>query len=406
MIKTTRKHVLIALFYFIIAAFLGIFLRLFSVININANYKFLVHTHSHIALLGWVYLGLTTLIFHLFINDIAKKKYFKLFLVTQIAILGMLFSFPFTGYALFSIIFSTLFLFCSYWFYVFFKKHTIFKKNKYSYKFINASLILMIISSIGPWILGIIMNTLGNTSHWYKNAIYFYLHFQYNGWFVFCLFGLFFFFLEKHKIDIAKEFISSFYKYMMISCCLTLFLSFLWIKPHKTIYFLSILGAVFQMVAIGKLQLIFTNYKAQITKVFTPFNFKLLKFVYSLFVTKIILQFLTAIPYFSELISQIIDFVIGYLHLTFLGIVSLTLFVFLNKATLLRLSKIGTTIYLLGFIISEILIFYKGICVWLQLPLIPNYFFILVIVSSLMFIGISTIFIQSLKHSFPKISSF
>ena len=165
MIKAKTQS-FIALAYFLIASSLGIILRLFPTININANYKFIVHTHSHIALLGWVYIGLTTLIFHLFIKKEAKKRYLKLFIFTQISILGMLISFPITGYALFSIIFSTLFIICSYWFYAFYKKNNNFNKNSYASKFINASLLFMIVSSIGPWDLGIIMNTLGSTSHW------------------------------------------------------------------------------------------------------------------------------------------------------------------------------------------------------------------------------------------------
>lgn len=183
--------------YFLIAASLGILLRLFPVTNVDATYKYIVHTHSHIALLGWVYIALTTLIFHLFIQKEARKKYSYIFWATQITILGMLLSFPITGYALYSIIFSTLFLICTYWFYAFFRKHTTCVKNTFSYKFINTSLLFLVISSIGPWALGIIMNTLGNTSHLYKNAIYFYLHFQYNGWFIFCLFRIVYFLVRE-----------------------------------------------------------------------------------------------------------------------------------------------------------------------------------------------------------------
>jgi hypothetical protein len=181
-----KKQPLIALTYFLIAAVLGIVLRLFPITDFDATYRFIVHTHSHIALLGWVYISLTTLLFHLFITKEAKKEYKYLFWSTQITIVGMLFSFPFIGYALFSILFSTLFILCSYWFLYFFKKNNHCDTTKASYKFINASLVFMVISSIGPWALGAIMSTLGSTSHWYKNAIYLYLHFQYNGWFIFC----------------------------------------------------------------------------------------------------------------------------------------------------------------------------------------------------------------------------
>lgn len=391
-----KKQILVSLFYFLIASSLGILLRLFPVANVNATYKYLVHTHSHIALLGWVYVALTSLIFHLCIKNDVQKKYSLVFWCTQITILGMLLSFPITGYALFSIIFSTLFLICSYWFYLFFRKHNTCEKKSYSYKFINASLLFMVFSSIGPWALGIIMNTLGNTSHWYKNAIYFYLHFQYNGWFIFCLLGIFLIFLEKNKINIDKKTISSFYKYLLISCIFTLFLSFLWMNPPKYILVLATLGVVFQLIALVRFHQILIGIKSTIAKNLTLFLYQLFKFIYVLFITKIILQFLSDIPYFSTLISQIIDFVIGYLHLIFLGLVSLSLFLFLAYFRLIKLSQFWVKIYLIGFIFSEILIFYKGFCNWQQLSIFENYYLTLVLVSSLIPISVFGIFFQNI----------
>lgn len=58
-----KNYSTLALIYFLIIAILGVVMRLFPIIQISANYKFLVHTHSHVALLGWVYTALTTLIY-------------------------------------------------------------------------------------------------------------------------------------------------------------------------------------------------------------------------------------------------------------------------------------------------------------------------------------------------------
>ena len=255
----------------------------------------------------------------------------------------------------------------------------------------------MTISSIGPWALGIIMNTLGNTSHWYKNAIYFYLHFQYNGWFIFCLLGLFFLLLEKHQISIQKKTISSFYTLMILSCGLTLFLSFLWIKPLLYIYGLAFLGTFLQLIALIKFHQIIHTIKADLPKKLSSISIKLLRFIYILFIFKIASQTLTTFPYFAELVSQLKDFVIGYLHLTFLGIISLTLFVFLKEFGLIKLSNLWVRIYLSGFILSELLIFYKGFCNWQQLSIINNYYEILVITSAFIPIAILGIFIQNIK---------
>jgi len=63
-----QNHSKIALGYFLMIAFLGVLLRFFSIVDFPINYRFIVHTHSHIALLGWIYTALTTIIFKIYLN--------------------------------------------------------------------------------------------------------------------------------------------------------------------------------------------------------------------------------------------------------------------------------------------------------------------------------------------------
>src|SRR5690606_35371468 len=202
-----KKHANLALTYFLLVGLLGIFLRLFFVTPIAANFRYVVHAHSHIALLGWVYVGLTTLIYRMYFQHSPRKKtYLRIFWFTNFTIIGMLCSFPFQGYALFSITFSTLFLIASYflaWFV--FKNIPPEYRNTYSYKCIRTALWYMVISSIGPWAIGEVMATLGNSSIWYKLSIYFYLHFQYNAWFLLVLSGIVFDLLEKYRLPIDRR---------------------------------------------------------------------------------------------------------------------------------------------------------------------------------------------------------
>ena len=387
----------IALSYLLIAAVLGILLRLFPISDFNATFKFIVHTHSHIALLGWVYIALTTALFKIGIPEEKKEKYQLVFWSTQLTIIGMLFSFPFVGYALYSILFSTLFILCSYWFYYFFRNNNNLNKNAISYQFINTALLFLVVSSIGPWLLGIIMSTLGNTSHWYKNAIYFYLHFQYNGWFIFCLMGILFYILEKQKIHFSIIKAKRFYQLFTISCILTLLLSFLWIKPGATLFIIAGIGALLQLICFVLFHRLIKEFAEQLKTIFGLLNYRVLQFILALFFIKVLLQLLSATPYFSEISYQYIDFVIGYLHLIFLGIITLAVLVLLNFLKLIVLPKVWTRIFLIGFILSEILIFYKGIAIWLRLNYTENYFLYLVIVSSLLPIGIIGIFSVNVK---------
>ncbi|WP_062061445.1 hypothetical protein [Aquimarina longa] len=394
-----KKHIHIALGYFVIIALLGIVLRLFTIVVVPANYRYIVHTHSHIALLGWVYTALTTLIYKIYlIKKVIPRTYTVIFWSMQVTIIGMLITFPFMGYALFSIIFSTLFILASYWFVWLFISHTSKEqKRTLSYTYIRAALYYMVLSSIGPWALGVIMNTLGNTSIWYKIAIYFYLHFQYNGWYIVALFGVFLYILEKSNILISKSKSNLLYLSLQIGTLLSFFLSVLWTEPHTIFYILGGIGALFLIVAYYVLITIIIECYPRLYKYINSTERTLLKIVLVFLGLKIILQTISAIPYFSELAYSIIDFVIAYLHLTFLGIVSLCIFAFLSLLQLLRLSKTSIVLFLIGFFGSEILIIYKGLAIWLQFSLYPYYFTSLATISSLMAVAIISLLIYQLK---------
>ncbi len=393
-----KRHITIALGYFLIIAFLGMLLRLFFVTTISLNYKHLVHAHSHIALLGWIYTALTTLIYFCYLdNKVISKKYNVIFLSTQITLIGMLISFPITGYALYSIIFSTLFLIVSYWFFGFVNKHiSEEQKSTNSYRLVRAGFWFMVLSSIGPWALGIIMNTLGSTSIWYKNAIYFYLHFQYNGWFIVTLFGIFFYILEKLDIHFSKKDFNRFYWLLISSVILTFFISVLWAKPPIIFNLLGGLGSVIQIFSFGLFLILINPYKAKLKASFSSFIYSILKTTAVLFILKMALQLLGSTTYFSTIAAKHIDLVIGYLHWTFLGIVSITLLGFLHYFKLIILSKKAYQLYIAGFILTEGLLFYKGVFNWLNLEILENYYVFLAIASCVLFIAITFLFTRQL----------
>ena len=230
-----KKHIILALGYFLLIALLGLALRLFPVVELSFDYRYMVHTHSHVALLGWTYTALTTMIYKAYMGKASiERKYRVLFWCTQVTIAGMLLTFPFTGYALFSIIFSTLFLFASYVFMWFFMRHTSTEQKKTpAYKCIYVSLWYMVLSSLGPWALGATMNTAGSGSDLYRNAIYFYLHFQYNGWFIMALFGLFLYFLEQQEIELPRVAFTQFFWTMNLGVVTTFGISLLWMNSSQ-----------------------------------------------------------------------------------------------------------------------------------------------------------------------------
>lgn len=370
-----KTHSNTAFGYFLVAAILGLVLRSFQVFEIPITYKFFRHTHSHIALLGWVYLALTTMIYKFFVQSRANdKKYKAIFWFTQFTLVGMLLSFPFQGYALFSIIFSTFFLFASYWFYSFFLKHSTAEIEKTnSYRCIKTALHYMVISSLGPWALGVIMNTLGAESIWYRLAIYFYLHFQYNGWMILALVGLFFLIVEEQKITVLRKTFKRFFWTFNTGIVLSFFLSTLFANPPIIFNFLGGLGAILQLIALVFLMKMFTEIKGKLKIYFTYFQRRLVSLVFVLVSIKMILQLISSMPYFANLAATILDFTVGYLHLSFLGVVTIAIFLLLDYYKLIYFSQKAFYIYLLGFIATELLIFYKGIVAWQGWQLVTSY---------------------------------
>ena len=358
-----KRQAFLSLSYFLLVALLGGFLRLFFITNIPANYRYIVHTHSHIALLGWVYTALCCLLYLLFLKDASiAGKYKKLLIFTHLTLLGMLVSFPLQGYAVFSIIFSTLFLFASYWFTHLFLRHTPqHLKSRNSYKVIRFSLIYLIISSIGPWALGVIMNTYGSGSVWYRIAIYFYLHFQYNGWFMLALLGILLFLLETRQNHIPMRLSGRFFILLNLSVILTFFLSTLWTNPHWSIYGLSAVGSLLQIVVFSTLIAKLIRPFRQIIQSLSNLQLYLIKLVFVLFIIKIVMQSITTIPYFAEMANSGIDLVIGYLHLVFIGVISILLFFFLNVFGLSRIPSKAFSLFFFGLITSELLIFSRGL---------------------------------------------
>ncbi|HCB46363.1 MAG TPA: cytochrome C, partial [Algoriphagus sp.] len=179
-------------------------MRAFYIVEIPVlEYRHILHTHSHIALLGWGFMMLIgTMIFELEGKENFGKKYGGLFIALLVSLLGMLFSFPVQGYGVVSISFSTLFVLLSYAFIFKLWKTLGQRENTLGIRLIRWSLIGYLISTFGLWALGPVTATLGRMHEMYFMTIQWFLHFQLNAWFVLGTLGLIVFFAEKRGIKI------------------------------------------------------------------------------------------------------------------------------------------------------------------------------------------------------------
>ena len=92
------------------------------------------------------------------------------------------------------------------------------------------------------------MSTLGPASVWYKTAIYFYLHFLYNGAFMLFLVGLFFRRLEEKGIVLNKKKGTQLLALFLSGLGLSFLLSILFAGVNIAIHAFAIVGGVLQLV--------------------------------------------------------------------------------------------------------------------------------------------------------------
>jgi hypothetical protein len=354
------------------------------------NYSFLLHAHSHVAMLGWVYLMIYVLVVHFFIPKEKRRKhvYNQLFWLTEFSVIGMMLAFPIQGYALFSIVFSTLHIVLSYVFCRLIWKDSDNEKTPVQ-KLLIAAMVFMVVSTVAVWCLGPAVSTLGKQSAFYQIAIQFFLHFQFNGWFLLSILALF---LKQFQYKVDEKQFKKFYVLLIASVVLTVFFSVRWFIENDIFSLLNTFGVVLQLLAFAY------GYKMLMPQInnFTAGLDPVTKVVYGLalfsLVLKISLQLMTVFPDISQVSHQIRNFVIGFIHLTSLGVITGFLLGILLQNKIISagssLLKTGITTFILGYCATEILLFLQGGLFYFEKGMITGYHEMVFGFSFLLFLGL------------------
>ena len=378
MLFKTSFWIRFSIFNLLLVAFLGLLMRYKIGFEFPLlDQKSVQHSHSHFAFAGWVSHTLMTLLIsflqkHDLKNNIAFKKYNSILIGNLICSYVMLFSFIIQGYGAVSITFSTLSIFASYWFaYVFFKDCKQIETKSTAVKWFKAAIFFNVISSLGTFALAYMMATKNIHQNEYLASIYYYLHFQYNGWFFFACMGLL---LDYLKVTTSSNRIySQSFILLFWSCIAGYFLSTLWLDLPLWIYIITAISAVVQVIIW---YLLFKTIIKENKSIFVnlPGYLKYLIIFISLALSvKFLLQLGSTIPAVSELAFGFRPIVIAYLHLILLAIISLFLlfyvyannFVVINKKTIL-----GLILFSLGVILNEVVLGIQGVAS-LSYTLIP-----------------------------------
>ncbi len=356
------------------------------------NQKFLLHGHSHFAFSGWVTHTLMVLLIHQ-LNKTSATDYFKKYRVYLVANLvtayGMLVSFPLEGYGSIAIIFSTLSILVGYLFAIAYWKDLASSPLRNITKIIfKAALVANVLSSIGPFYLAYMMASQTYDQTNYLSSVYFYLHFQYNGWFLLAILGLAFARIEhitaiRHQLDkIGWLFI--------LTCVPAYLLSVLWLPIPSIIYWLVVLSAFAQLYAwILGIKTVYTH-RTSIYPCFPAPGKGLLVLSAIAFSCKLLLQLGSTIPSLSHLSYGFRPIIIGYLHLVLLGFVSLFLIGHIVSDKLIPIHPLlltGTKIFAAGIILNEVLLMVQGLAA-LDYQALPHSNGLLLFAALFMFSGI------------------
>jgi hypothetical protein len=396
-----QKLYKIPLIFLFVASCIGLFLR-YQLVNpvSGVTYSYVLHAHSHVMFLGWLF----NVFIIAFTTEFAMVKWFKIiFWILQCCVLGMLISFPLQGYEAFSITFSSLHTFAAFAFIVLFFRST---KTTPSLALTMAriALVLFALSSFGPFSLGYLKANGLEHSNMYRFSIYFYLHFQYNGFFFFSVLSLFIKLMENEMpADTLRA--VKFGSYILVFACVPAYvLSILWSQPSSILNIIGFISALAQL--IGCLFLFQALRRFFSMSRFTGQEKLLFMFSFAALGLKFILQLVSAFPAAALFANEFRFIVIAYLHVVLLGFISLFLIAWLmQKRQIASNTPWAVSLILIGFIGSEILL---AISPWSEhfLHLTASSFnFLILLFSALMVIGIGLLLKSSLKAaSFTSIS--
>lgn len=372
-----RRWVVYASINLFIVSVLGVALRYKASFAFPVlDYKYLLNAHSHFAFSGWITTALfAALLYILTASGVTLSPAYRYqFWLNQLSSFGMLVSFTCQGYGTVSIIFSSLSVLFSYWFSV----RYLYDSRKASWpplvrRCVQLALLFLVLSSTGPYLLAYSMSHhIGSMSSYY-NAIYLYLHFQYNGWFSFGVIALFFWSVNRYGPPVrewpvrpAGESLGRAFVWLMgIACIPAYCLSLLWTDPPEWVWVISTVAVLLQAAALIVLLVFLIRTNRQWSGHLPVITRNMWALSLAAFAIKLSLQALSVIPRLGSLAFSHRPVIIAYLHLVVLGFVTFLLLGFFISQGLLahrtRVVRTGLLLFTGGVILNEFLLLIQSL---------------------------------------------
>ncbi len=404
MLNDKKKWLTIALVNLAILASFGVVLRCKIMFSLRwIDFKNLLQAHSHFGFGGWITLCLLALMTYEILPENFYRKPIYKWLLTGILIcsFGMLLSFPFQGYAFISILFSTLFIFVTYVFAWVFIRDLVKSKPSRTVKVLSmVAMMSLVVSSAGPFTLAYMLASHSANTLLYKDAIYTYLHLQYNGFFTLAVFALFFNLTGAGLSYKAQKNAERFAIALSVTVLPTLALSYLWHFEILIVRAIAIAGCGCLVVTLVTFFTMMRS-SAGFLKTLNPFARAIGLLSMIAFALKTTIQIGIIFPSVGNEVFGDRPIIIGYLHLVMLGFVTLYLLSHLMQINYfqknLNASKTGIIIFATGVIANELVLMTQGLTAMLRLSSVM-YPSLLLLAAIWLFAGAAWIAFSSVKN--------
>ncbi len=362
-----KKWLQIAFFNLLLVSAIGVVLRYKIAFSLPfIDQKKLLHGHSHFAFSGWV----TQALMAILISRVSAyrgidlyRRYRWLLIANLVCAYGMLVSFPIQGYGFISILFSTLAIFVSYVFAVFLwidiNKCQV---KKPAFAWFKAAVFFNGLSSLGAFALAFMMATKTVHQNWYLASVYFFLHFQYNGWFSFVILGLVSESLLAVKV-LSRD-LKYIYRLFVFACGPAYFLSALWMPMPNYVYWVVVAAAVLQIVGWVWMAAMVKKKWGLLKRHWGGMGSMVILLSIIAFSVKVLLQLGSTIPKLGTLAFGFRPIIIGYLHLVLLGFTSLFILGYAFSQDVLNATaknRRGTVLFITGIICNELVLLVQGV---------------------------------------------
>ena len=376
---------------FIILSCWGVALRYLQLYNLPLNYLFILHAHSHFAFSGWMFFSIALLIAPLCSGEQLSLGFKYVLIIALVSAYGMLLSFSWQGYRSVSIGCSTLFVWVTFRFtYLVFKSNLLKNRvNSTAYELIRGSLVLLCLSALGPFTLGPLAALGLKNTPYYQDAVYFYLHFQMNGFMLLAALGLL---ASTLPVLSFQGKTSRWLKLFIFSTIPLYFIFTLWAKPGSGLWVLASLGAGLNLLSWLFLCFAFSRTCGDLLS--------LEKAALVALTLKVIFQVLICIGPIGDWVFLSRNLVIGYIHLLTLGsVMPLLLSQFIKKGLIKPVISTGlfSGVYIVLTVTYLCLLFIQPLLALFSVT-IPAFQFLLLILC-LLFLLSGILLLGTVKNS-------